>query len=152
MVNDTQFRRQRTRNTDTELVLYKTNPDGSLTWKITDFGFSSSLRHGFLPRPLAFGPMIRNYCAPELLISSRFDKKVDIWSAGCILYKLASGEAPFANDEEVRKYAWSGDRNLQISGRRSDLSPLVDEIVGEMTNVAHERRPDATAVLMKLPS
>jgi eukaryotic-like serine/threonine-protein kinase len=134
------------------VVLYKHTAEGGLRWKISDFGFTSTLRHGFLPRPLAFTPMTRNYCAPELLVSARFDKKVDIWSAGCILYELALGEAPFANDEEVRQYAWSGDRSLHIGGKRTDLSHAVDEMVGRMTNVLPEGRPDATSVLMKMPN
>ena len=134
------------------IVLYKHLADGSLRWKISDFGFTSTLRHGFLPRPLAIAPMSRNYCAPELLVSARFDKKVDIWSAGCILYELALGEAPFATDEEVRQYAWSGDRSLRVGARRPDFSRGVDEMVGRMTNVLPEGRPDATGVLMKMPN
>jgi serine/threonine protein kinase len=134
------------------IVLYQHLADGSLRWKISDFGFSSTLRHGFLPRPLALTPMTRNYCAPELLVSARFDKKVDIWSAGCILYELALEEAPFANDDEIRQYAWSGNQSLQIGGKRTDLSRGLEEMVGRMTNVLPEGRPDAGSVLMKMPN
>jgi serine/threonine protein kinase len=128
------------------LVLYKRDNRGELVWKITDFGVSS---RKYFP-PLTFGRMTRNYCAPEFLIASRYTKKMDIWSAGCILYELATALPLFQSDEEIRKYAWSGTSIPKVSSFREDLSSA-DEFVGSMLNISLEMRPEATSILRDIP-
>jgi len=104
-----------------------------------------------LPKTLSFGRMTRNYFAPELLISSRYDNKVDIWSAGCILYELATGVPAFASDEAVRRYAWSGDDAPLVSAIRDNLGPEIEEKISVMLSVSSEMRPDAMKVLEDIP-
>ena len=135
------------RRTHAHSVLYITNPNTTLTWKITDFGFSSTMKHLSLRKPISFGQMTRNYFAPELLISSRSDSKADIWSAGCILYKLAVGTPAFASDEAVREYAWSGRQTPRVLQFRTDLGDEIEKIIGRMLDISPEIRPDATTVL-----
>ena len=128
-------------------VLYITNPSATITWKITDFGFSSTMSHLNLRKPVSFGNMTRNYCAPELLICSRSDSKADMWSAGCILYKLAVGVAAFPSDEAIREYAWSGRHTPCVSDNRTDLGDEIERIIGRMLDISPEIRPDAATVL-----
>jgi serine/threonine protein kinase len=132
------------------LVLFTTDANSHLAWKITDFGFSA-MAGVSLPKPLSMGRMMRNYFAPELLISSRYNGKVDIWSAGCILYELATGCAAFPDDEAVRKYAWSGSHAPLVADNRAGLGVEIEERVGEMLNISPEMRPDATTVLKNIP-
>ena len=41
------------------------------------------------------------YMAPELVNQEKYSEKVDVWSLGCIVYQLLSGQTPFeANDLE----------------------------------------------------
>jgi serine/threonine protein kinase len=94
--------------------------------------------------------MTRNYCAPELLIASRYTKKMDIWSAGCILFEIAAGEPLFLSDEDIRKYAWSGTSIPKVSSFRDDLS-MADELIGRMLNISMEMRPEATNILRDIP-
>jgi hypothetical protein len=94
--------------------------------------------------------MTRNYCAPELLIASRYTKKMDIWSAGCVLYEIAAGEPLFLSDEDIRKYAWSGTSIPKVSSFRDDLS-MADELIGRMLNISMEMRPEATNILRDIP-
>ncbi|XP_076942250.1 uncharacterized protein LOC143612062 [Bidens hawaiensis] len=43
----------------------------------------------------------RSYRAPEVIIGLPYDQKVDLWSLGCILAELSSGDVLFPNDELV---------------------------------------------------
>ena len=65
-----------------------------MLWKIADFGFSSQVGTK-PPRPVSYWNIPRNYCAPELLLTIRSDTKSDIWSAGCILFEVATGQPAF---------------------------------------------------------
>ncbi|KAI9102235.1 hypothetical protein K1719_023745 [Acacia pycnantha] len=40
----------------------------------------------------------RSYRAPEVMIGLQYDEKIDIWSLGCILAELCSGEVLFPNE------------------------------------------------------
>ncbi|KAL2317124.1 hypothetical protein Fmac_031000 [Flemingia macrophylla] len=40
----------------------------------------------------------RSYRAPEVMLGLQYDEKIDIWSLGCILAELCSGEVLFPND------------------------------------------------------
>ncbi|KAK9063362.1 hypothetical protein SSX86_017232 [Deinandra increscens subsp. villosa] len=43
----------------------------------------------------------RSYRAPEVIIGLPYDQKIDLWSLGCILAELYSGDVLFPNDELV---------------------------------------------------
>ncbi|KAL4575013.1 hypothetical protein LXL04_021853 [Taraxacum kok-saghyz] len=40
----------------------------------------------------------RSYRAPEVIIGNSYDQKIDLWSLGCILAELSSGDVLFPND------------------------------------------------------
>jgi len=40
----------------------------------------------------------RSYRAPEVMLGLQYDEKIDIWSLGCILAELCSGEVCFLYD------------------------------------------------------
>ncbi|KAB1217618.1 Serine/threonine-protein kinase ppk15 [Morella rubra] len=43
----------------------------------------------------------RSYRAPEVILGLPYDQRIDIWSLGCILAELCSGEVLFPNDSVV---------------------------------------------------
>ncbi|KAF9676935.1 hypothetical protein SADUNF_Sadunf08G0055000 [Salix dunnii] len=43
----------------------------------------------------------RSYRAPEVILGLPYDQKIDMWSLGCILAELCSGEVLFPNDAVV---------------------------------------------------
>lgn len=133
------------------LVLYTKDSDGEMVWKITDFGFSSTTITESPLKPLTFGRMTRNYFAPEFLIGSRYDQKADIWSAGCILYELATGFAPFSTDEAVREFAWFGSSIPSVYASRLDLDETLDGIIKMMLHVTPGARPEATDIINLIP-
>jgi serine/threonine protein kinase len=135
--------------------LYTKDTEGSLIWKITDFGFSAPSSEETVTtivNPLTMGHMTRNYCAPEVIIGSRYDQKADIWSAGCILYELATGNPPFSTEDAVRQYAWSGMLIPPVSELRGEtIGRRVDWFVGVMMQVAPEMRPGGSKIIEAIP-
>ena len=56
----------------------------------------------------------RWYRSPELLLSDRYSKEVDIWAIGCIMGELTDGEPLFPGESE---------RNLLIKKVRTIFRP-----------------------------
>ncbi|OQR85598.1 dual specificity tyrosine-phosphorylation-regulated kinase [Achlya hypogyna] len=64
--------------------------------KVIDFGSAS-----FVSDELTFYVQSRSYRAPEVILGRRYDEKVDVWSLGCILAELYTGQVLFQNDSVV---------------------------------------------------
>eukprot|EP00954_Amorphochlora_amoebiformis_P008324 646875-Amorphochlora_amoeboformis.AAC.1 len=43
----------------------------------------------------------RWYRAPEVICSSRYDEKIDVWSAGCIIAEMLGRKELFPGDDYV---------------------------------------------------
>jgi len=65
--------------------------------KIADFGFAKSFG-GETGEKLMTSCGSPGYVAPEILTAESYDKSVDMWSVGVILYILLSGYPPFYAD------------------------------------------------------
>ncbi|XP_077215321.1 uncharacterized protein LOC143849910 isoform X2 [Tasmannia lanceolata] len=61
--------------------------------KVIDLGSSC-----FQSDNLSLYVQSRSYRAPEVILGLPYDQKIDIWSLGCILAELFSGEVLFPND------------------------------------------------------
>ncbi|KAJ0771960.1 putative dual-specificity kinase CMGC-DYRK-PRP4 family [Helianthus annuus] len=64
--------------------------------KVIDLGSSC-----FKSDRLSLYVQSRSYRAPEVILGLPYDQKVDLWSLGCILAELLSGDVLFPNDEIV---------------------------------------------------
>lgn len=58
--------------------------------KVIDLGSSC-----FQSDPLSLYVQSRSYRAPEVILGLSYDAKIDLWSLGCILGELCSGEVSF---------------------------------------------------------
>lgn len=67
--------------------------DGDLNVKLGDFGLSKKLIEGKSFASTNVGSPY--YMSPELFLNVPYDEKIDIWSAGCIIYEMAALEQPF---------------------------------------------------------
>ena len=78
-------------------------------WKIADFGLTSeATSNRLVSTSAARGKPC--YRAPEMLSEASpgwFNKKMDMWSFGCIAYELLTGRKAFSSDYEVFSYAKS---------------------------------------------
>ena len=62
--------------------------------KLTDFGLSKILDEGNDKAFTICGTP--QYLAPEILLRKGYDKAVDWWSLGCVMFEMLAGKLPFA--------------------------------------------------------
>jgi serine/threonine protein kinase len=90
------------------------------------------------------------YRAPELMDSGRkrYTNKVDVWSMGCILYEIATGNRAFEDDWEVLQYRYSGkSKNIVFEETfDSHSSETIANHVVEMLQISSSARPSASAL------
>ena len=88
--------------------------------KVIDLGSSC-----FLTDKLTFYIQSRYYRAPEVIVGTRYDQKIDIWSLGCVLAELYTGEVLFQENNAqtllARMVALCGSfpRNMLVQGAHS---------------------------------
>lgn len=70
-------------------------PNGRV--KITDFGIAKITGSHLTQEALILGTP--SYIAPEVILGQPADRRVDIFSVGCVAYELLSGIRPFAGEE-----------------------------------------------------
>eukprot|EP01090_Pellita_catalonica_P002149 TRINITY_DN11795_c0_g1_i1.p1 TRINITY_DN11795_c0_g1~~TRINITY_DN11795_c0_g1_i1.p1 ORF type:complete len:460 (-),score=86.07 TRINITY_DN11795_c0_g1_i1:79-1458(-) len=72
--------------------LLLSSDDSTAVLKIADFGFARFISPQDLTTTLCGSPL---YMAPEILMCKEYDGAIDLWSAGCILYEMLTGNPPF---------------------------------------------------------
>lgn len=51
-----------------------------------------------------------DFLAPEVIENGRYDRKVDIWAAGIVLYELATAKMPY----RLQKYEFHPNESLEV--------------------------------------
>lgn len=81
-------------------VLIVTDPDGSQTAKLLDFGLARiTSADGTLEQKLTSTGMVLGslpYMSPEQCQGSKVDQRSDIYSLGCLMFEVLAGRQPFA--------------------------------------------------------
>jgi serine/threonine protein kinase len=94
------------------------------------------------------------YVAPEVLRGEEYGEKIDVWSAGVVMYvMLAGGVPPFGGEsaQEVFESVLRG--NLRFPSRLfAGVSPLAKDLLRRMICREASRRFSAEQVLSKTPS
>ncbi|KAA8496535.1 putative serine/threonine-protein kinase dyrk1 [Porphyridium purpureum] len=88
-----------------ENILLRTGSPFDVSIKVIDFG--SACRVGQAPQDYI---QSRFYRAPEVILGCGFNTKIDIWSAGCIMIELLTGEPLFPGRSEAEQLALIADR------------------------------------------
>lgn len=76
-----------------ENLLYATKDPGSIV-KISDFGLARFINNEVMTTMCG----TPGYVAPEIINGSGYDKSIDYWSLGVILYIMLCGFPPFHNE------------------------------------------------------
>ena len=68
------------------------NNENDVIVKVTDFGFACQFQPLEGLNQILGSPL---YMAPEIVLGKKYDLKVDVWSVGCIVNIMLTGNAPF---------------------------------------------------------
>ena len=115
-------------------------------WKIADFGLTS---HGTTTgaSPTVAGRGTSGYRAPELFRRDdnyTFNKKVDIWSIGCILFELCTGTKAFQDDWITLEFAHAKKKwSVEIPGICRSLGSWLCNIIQECFDLDPKKRLSA---------
>jgi serine/threonine protein kinase len=92
------------------------------------------------------------YMAPEQARGGEVDARTDLFSLGCVIYELLTGQRPFRGDRSVEVLsAILRDEPPPPSALRPELSPVWDRLVGRLLAKDPESRyPSAIALLADL--
>ncbi len=99
--------------------------------KLIDFGLAS-----FTPPTKKVGTPA--YMAPEMINGERLDARTDLYSMGCLIYKILTGTNPFA-DKSLQK---TFDNHLNVIPRPpSEVNPKVPQYWDHIVDRLLEKKP-----------
>jgi eukaryotic-like serine/threonine-protein kinase len=125
------------------------NGDGRA--KVTDFGIARSLdvERGVTQTGTVMGTS--NYIAPEQASGERVGTESDVYSLGCVLFELLTGEVPFPGENFVAvALQHLNEPPPSVLERRKDASPRLAWLVDRMLAKDPERRPTMDEVVAEL--
>lgn len=113
--------------------------------KLADFGSAECFREGEMMSGVVGTPY---YVAPEVVAGREYNEKVDVWSAGVILYIMLSGIPPFYGETatEIFEAVMRGNLRFPVRCFRS-VSPVVKDLLRRMLCKDVSRRLSAEQVL-----
>jgi len=127
-------------------ILFSSNSNSVAQMKLADFGQASSFSPGQGSMQGIMGTPY--YVAPEVLGGKDYNEKVDVWSAGVILYIMLSGVPPFVGEtaQEIFEAVLCG-RLLFPSDRWISISHSAKDLIRRMLSRDVTKRLSANQVL-----
>ncbi|XP_052191214.1 phosphoenolpyruvate carboxylase kinase 1-like [Diospyros lotus] len=113
--------------------------------KLADFGSAECFKEGELMSGIVGTPY---YVAPEVLAGRDYNEKVDVWSAGVVLYIMLAGIPPFYGDSAAEIFESVLRANLRFPSRIfHSVSPTAKDLLRRMLCKDVSRRFSAEQVL-----
>lgn len=147
------------RDLKAENVFLSKGPDGRPIAKLLDFGlvkFTDDAKWGNNRKLTVQGSVFGTpaYMAPEQALGQNTDARTDVYSAGCILFELLTGEWPFMEETQMMMLqAHIMKKPRLIAETRLDLAvrpELEDVIQRAMAKKPQDRYADAGQMLAAL--
>lgn len=121
--------------------------------KISDFGISkkieaSNLLHGAgnnKNRPSLQGSVF--WMAPEVVKQTSYTRKADIWSLGCLVIEMMTGNHPFPDCSQLQAIFKIGGAKISPT-IPDDASPDAKVFLSQTFEVEHTKRPSAEELLL----
>ncbi len=118
---------------------------------LTDFGLSKNSSQDSVALT-AKGSYVGtfHYTAPEMIIGTEVDHRVDVYSLGCLLYQCLIGEPPFPGAREVEVlHAHLREPPPRASDRRPELPPALDDVIAAAMAKEADGRPDSCRAVIE---
>ena len=118
--------------------------DGGLV-KVLDFGIAILRGAGALPRLTQIDRTVGTpaYMSPEQCLGKLVTAASDIYSLGCLLAELLSGDAPFQGVTDTLRAQHLQSPAPSVRSRRSDIPEAIDALVASMLAKDATARPSA---------
>jgi eukaryotic-like serine/threonine-protein kinase len=98
--------------------------------KVMDFGIARALSDANSVTQTAAVIGTAQYLSPEQARGEKVDARSDVYSLGCVLYEILTGEPPFVGDSPVAvAYQHVREDPVPPSHRHNDISPELDAVV-----------------------
>jgi eukaryotic-like serine/threonine-protein kinase len=98
--------------------------------KVMDFGIARALADANSVTQTAAVIGTAQYLSPEQARGEKVDARSDVYSLGCVLYEILTGEPPFTGDSPVAvAYQHVREDPVPPSQRHKDISPELDAVV-----------------------
>jgi len=125
--------------------------DENMRVKVTDFGFSETIRHHGL-RDMKGPKGTALYMAPEVMRMEEFNFKADVYSFGLILYELLTGQEPFLEFTELDPFyqAVCVDHLRPVFPAELGLPPRLISFVERCWDKNPKKRPTMAEVVKEL--
>ncbi|GJJ12118.1 hypothetical protein Clacol_006359 [Clathrus columnatus] len=116
--------------------------------KISDFGISKKVEDTMLTGARVHRPSLQGsvfWMAPEVVKQTAYTIKADIWSLGCLIVEMLTGEHPWAQLTQMQAIFKIGSSAKPTVP--SDISTDAEDFLHQTFELDHNKRPTATELL-----
>lgn len=98
--------------------------------KVMDFGIARAIADNTSVTQTAAVIGTAQYLSPEQARGEKVDARSDVYSLGCVLYEILSGQPPFTGDSPVAvAYQHVREDPVPLSHKNPDIAPELDAVV-----------------------